>query len=535
MFPENPQAVATKILLPILLLLFPAMLINLNEERVIDDESLRNIVALEMIISGDYLTPTIAGDYYYKKPPVFNWLIAAGFRITGAYNEWTPRGINLLFLLVFSATVMIIVKRHYGWRTAYLTGLLFLTSSRILLYESLYGLIDITFSWLIFLNFYLIYRFTKDKKYYSLFFWTYFITGVTFLMKGIPAIAFQGISLIVGTILTRSFKKLFSLPHLLGFCVLLCMAGGYYFAYAQRNPEEIGKLLQTIYSESADKSAVSFGLGDIVLHIFSYSFEILYNYVPGTLVVFFFFKKQPLEIIKKDKFLRYLGWILIANIVIYLVSPQTYMRYVLMFVPIITLFFIVHYLEAQESGLRKLKYLDLIFLMIPILLFLGMPAFALVDATNFVPFPWLVVSLLMLSLLWVIGGMLKAPRFRLEYLIAAMLIMRIAFNWFVLPSRTHNHWQIHAKEESIRIAKEYVDLPMYRLNGPDLPEWDLPTPLVFYMSAERKEIIQAQGQLDQPGYYLIQDTAGQFSELRIDSLRARPDRLISVLKYPKSE
>ena len=59
------------------LLLFPALLINIGVLPFIDDEAIRALVSMEMIFSGDYITPTIAGELYFKKPPVFNWLVVS--------------------------------------------------------------------------------------------------------------------------------------------------------------------------------------------------------------------------------------------------------------------------------------------------------------------------------------------------------------------------------------------------------------------------------------------------------------------------
>ena len=57
----------------ILVLLLPALLINLGLLTLINDEAIRGLVALEMQISGNYITPTLNGAFYYNKPPLYNW------------------------------------------------------------------------------------------------------------------------------------------------------------------------------------------------------------------------------------------------------------------------------------------------------------------------------------------------------------------------------------------------------------------------------------------------------------------------------
>ena len=50
------------------------------------EEPRRCLVAMEMIASGDYIVPTVMGETYLKKPPLYNWLIAlaAGNRFDAA-------------------------------------------------------------------------------------------------------------------------------------------------------------------------------------------------------------------------------------------------------------------------------------------------------------------------------------------------------------------------------------------------------------------------------------------------------------------
>ena len=57
-------------------LLVPALFLNLGDNRFIEDEGTRGIVAMEMIYQNDFITPTISGEYYYNKPPGYNWIIA---------------------------------------------------------------------------------------------------------------------------------------------------------------------------------------------------------------------------------------------------------------------------------------------------------------------------------------------------------------------------------------------------------------------------------------------------------------------------
>ncbi len=71
-------------------------------------ESNYALTAKEMVLSGDWISPQIYGNYWYDKPVFFYWLTAAGFKIFG-FNEFAARFFPALFgmaglgLLVYAA------------------------------------------------------------------------------------------------------------------------------------------------------------------------------------------------------------------------------------------------------------------------------------------------------------------------------------------------------------------------------------------------------------------------------------------------
>ena len=128
-----------------ILLLFPALLINLGLMTFIDDEGIRTLVALEMKLSGNYITPTLHGEFYYNKPPLFNWILLGYFKLLGQINEFNTRIPTLVSLLGFAATVFYSFRKQYGTYTAFVLAMTLITCGRILFWDSLLGLIDIIF------------------------------------------------------------------------------------------------------------------------------------------------------------------------------------------------------------------------------------------------------------------------------------------------------------------------------------------------------------------------------------------------------
>jgi 4-amino-4-deoxy-L-arabinose transferase-like glycosyltransferase len=175
-----------------LILFFPAFLINLGDQTFIDDEATRALVAFEMIQSGDYVTPTEGGDIYLRKPPMFNWLVAFSFKIFGEYSEFAARIPMIVSLFFLTLAVFVLYRRELGNELAVISALMFLTCGRIIIYESLVGLIDLTFSLLTFSLFILIYKAFNQGNMLKLFIAAYVLTGISFLLKGLPAIVFLG-------------------------------------------------------------------------------------------------------------------------------------------------------------------------------------------------------------------------------------------------------------------------------------------------------------------------------------------------------
>ena len=98
----------------------PAYLINLGSMPLLADEPTRAIVALEMLLSKNNIVPTIIGEYYYNKPPLYNWILLSLYKSTGYINEWIVRLPTVFFTVLFSAIMFflyknILLKKSLSW------------------------------------------------------------------------------------------------------------------------------------------------------------------------------------------------------------------------------------------------------------------------------------------------------------------------------------------------------------------------------------------------------------------------------------
>ncbi|MBP2651333.1 MAG: hypothetical protein H6Q74_2158 [Firmicutes bacterium] len=70
---------------------------NLGAFPLLDpDETVYAETPKEMIAFDDFVSPRIYGEYWYDKPPMYYWLVAASFKIFGI-NEFAARFPSALF------------------------------------------------------------------------------------------------------------------------------------------------------------------------------------------------------------------------------------------------------------------------------------------------------------------------------------------------------------------------------------------------------------------------------------------------------
>lgn len=415
------------------LLIIPAYFINLGMMPFILDESTRAIVALEMMHSDNYIVPTINGEFYYNKPPLFNWILISFIKITGSTGEWVFRLPVLISLFLFALTIYSTQKRELGRKIAFLSAIALLTCGRILIYDSLKGLIDISFSWLIYLMFWFIWRYSQEQRWNRMYLSVWLITLIAFMLKGLPALVFLGISLLSFALLEKSFRKLFLPSNFLGALIFILGLGAYFYLYHRQNSME--NYFQALFSESTKRTFLENPGIRTLKHIVSFPFEYIYHFLPWTVFTLSLLHRNRIRMVLQNRFTRFLAVMFISNIFIYWVSPAIYARYLFMFIPLLSgiTFFVW---SSADKSLWTEKYIlnPLLYLMVPAIFILIVISPVLGDPAIYDYF-WLKYFTLVL-----LGGIpvFFLLRYRLSPvipLLAALLVMRIAFNLFVLPDR----------------------------------------------------------------------------------------------------
>jgi 4-amino-4-deoxy-L-arabinose transferase-like glycosyltransferase len=491
-------------------LFIPAYLINLNMVQLIRDEAIRSIVAFEMIQRNDFITPTIGGEPYLMKPPLFNWILAAFFQVSGSYSEIVIRMPVIISIIFFAVTIFFFSRKEFGNRFALINALAFVTYGRIIFYESLHGLIDMTFSWLTYSFFLLSWHFFKKQKYLTLFLVAYGITAVSYLLKGLPSLYFTAVTLLVLFIHGKQFKMLFNWRHFVGIGCLLLVVGGYYLLYFSRNSLEPGQLFDVLSGEVTRRTVVRFGIWKTILHFFTYPFENLYHFAPWSVLVILLIRKSSIKMIRQNEFLRYLALVFLFNILPYWTSPESYARYILMLVPLAMTILLALYFNYEKNKNWNFKLVNYIFGGVIAVAGVASFIFMFHPLTRDLPYVALVSVLLFLAMAMISFFYWKQATFRLLWVSIAVLTIRIAFDYTIIPSWEKTHPVVATKKLASELAAETKGRELYVYWNPSFE----PDPyfryrynneiFTFYLSTARNQITYVKMEKIPGALYLAQ-------------------------------
>ncbi len=456
----NPKRTLTLIITLATVLFLPAYLINLGLVQLIRDEAIRALVSFEMIQSGDFLTPTISGVPYLKKPPLFNWILAAFFGATGHYSEVVMRLPVIFSIIGFAATIYYFIRKEFGNMTGLISALAFVTYGRIIFYESVHGLIDITFSWLIFYFFMISWRLFLKEKYLRLFLIAYLLAALAFLLKGLPSLYFTAASLLVLFILGKKFKLLFNWRHLTGILIFILIIGSYYWLFFTSNSIPPGQVWEVLTGEVTRRTIVEKGFWKTVVNFITYPFENIYHFLPWSVLVLALLPQGSFREIRRNPFLWYCLLIFVINIIPYWTSPEGYPRYILMLVPLAMTMLIYLYLKHQMEGRKVTGWIDSIFGIAISLTSIAGIAFLLHPATRDLPGIMWVSVMLFLVMSTISYFFWKQKNFRLLWLSIAMLVVRIAFDFSIIPSWKTNHPAVEIKSTAFAVAEKLKGEPL---------------------------------------------------------------------------
>lgn len=472
-------------------------LYNLGLMPLMADEKTRAAVSLEMILSGNYLVPTIWGEYYYWKPPLYNWILSGFFLVFDSYSEFVLRLPSVIPLFFYGVAIWFVSRKHIGSRAGAIAAFAFILSGRLLTRDSMLGHIDILFSLVTFMGFFAIYHFHRQKAWWKLFLLSYALAGIGVLMKGLPSLLFQSFTLGAWLLYQRDWKKLFSIQHIVGILLLVLIVGGYFLAYSQYNGLET--YFNALYGQAAQRTVVEKSWYDGILNFVSFPFENLMHLAPTSLLILFAFRKGQIRRWLKSDFTAFVLLTLAVNVIPYWLSPGYYPRYLFMLYPLFFLLIADAFVQNADSQNVRNKVFNGVLLVILIALLAGSIYSFVAPELEVLNNSAIWSVLLVLFSLAVIVFWFRMSEHRVYALFFALLIFRLAFDVFVIPFRAQeeNSLPVFQKANALRIAELTFDKEVHLYSG---------TPafrnLAFYLGAEKQQIIRIKDVMQPDTYYL---------------------------------
>lgn len=495
----------------LLLLLFAGWFLALDVMALRGEEPRRALVAWEMLQSGNYLQPTIQGEPYYNKPPLFNWLIAGFYQLFGTGN-WVVRLPSLIAYVLWGYVNFRVVRHYVNRPTALYSTLFFFTAAHYLFFGTvLAGELDLLYGFIVYLQGVAIFHFFRQRKWFALFLVSYLLVSVGFMTKGIPSIAYQGLTFIGLAIFgkwifaggsslgfrpqsskepeksiasdhdtaTLRSKKinlqirwLFNWQHILGAIIGLSPVVCYFWYYDQQYGNGLLYLFNLL-EEASQKSVTEGKLLDILKHLIELPFQFLTDHLPWILILPYGIWKGWHKEAFTHPFLRFCLVFFGINVILYWLSPGTRIRY---FYGLVPFFFIpLAYWMDKHKPIR-------------------------------------------INVVWVILFILAGAR--------------VVYNYTILPYQTRNAGTVQLytqiTDETLRYSQ---GKPLYTCCNPDtilvdpsiggmtmlhdtilIPMYT-PYQIPFILQRARGEVIPFVAQPDQPGIYLSTDVqAGELLE-----------------------
>ncbi len=495
----------------ILFILFLGMILlqNLGKLPLLDDEALRGLVSMEMLYSGDRITPTTAGEHYFNKPPLYNWILLFFFHLTGSMGAFVLRLPNILAIIGFATTLFFYLSRHYPVKTALFSVLFTFTTGRILFYESFYGLMDITFSWVVFFQIVALYEFFRQHRYREMFLSAYGLAAAGFLLKGMPVVAFQGITLLVLSVLYKRWKFWFSPWHFAGLGLFLLLVGSYFYAYHLHNPGMVRPYLEALVYESGSRTLFAHSVADSLLHLVTWPPAILVHFLPWSALLLLLVNPAVRRAIRKNPRSRFFLLAALFNGLIYWISPEIYPPYILMIVPL-ALTPLTHVYLHDETPFVKaftgwFQWIcgAVIIMAIPaIMIFNYLESFRVVNGLLFKTIAFMVV------LTYLMFRFFKLSQARVYIVVIALMIARTGYNTIVTPQRQKGPHSM-VEEESRRMVEHTRDASLYILFHPPDDKENYHGRIghdyraQFYLQGFKGEVIPVKTTLKPGPFYLV--------------------------------
>ncbi|MGB6366058.1 MAG: glycosyltransferase family 39 protein, partial [Thermoanaerobaculia bacterium] len=137
------------------------------------DEGIHAAMARNMVVTGDWVTPSFNGEAFFDKPILFNWIGAASFALLG-FTELAARLPAALLGLACVAVTYLLGKRMFGSSVGFL-GALVLATSGLFMVLARSVQYDMVLTFFTTLSLFLFYSGVVDEKHRRRYFLLFYV------------------------------------------------------------------------------------------------------------------------------------------------------------------------------------------------------------------------------------------------------------------------------------------------------------------------------------------------------------------------
>jgi 4-amino-4-deoxy-L-arabinose transferase-like glycosyltransferase len=203
------------------------------------DEGAHASTSRDMVLSGDWITPTYNGQPFYDKPILHNWLVAFSFLVFG-FTEFAAR---LPSAVLASGCVMItylLGKKMFGPLIGFLGGVILATAVEFVILSRtvVHDISLVFFMTLALYLFYLVYTEDRHKIRNLLIF--YAALGLAVLSKGPVGLALPAMTIGLYLVFKKDLAFIKQMKIGYGFLIFVAVASPWYILISLKNPDYAG-------------------------------------------------------------------------------------------------------------------------------------------------------------------------------------------------------------------------------------------------------------------------------------------------------
>ena len=453
----------------ILVTMVVALFFNVGINALYLEEPRRAMIALEMDQQDDLIVPTYYGEYYYRKPPIFNWAILGSYRLFGV-TEWATRLVSVLSVLLWAGVNFLFVRRYGSKDLAQFSSLLLICAPILLYFMSFMAEIDDFYCLISYSSIVVYYHFYRQNQPWGMFLGLYGLSALGLLTKGLPSVVFGGMTILGFLAWKKNWRQIFSWAHLTGILTFCGIVGSFLWAYHQQH--DVLNYFEGLWGQASDQTVLNeekHGLIRFLQHLVTQPLNNAGSIGIAAAFLLLGFRKGALKRLFADDLMAFCGVAWLANIPVYWLSPGSKPVYNMMLDPFLIILGVQLLLnEGPElkwinAGFKVLNPFILVVVTFSMLVIPFIPFFAPIQEYFWACFVIALVALTCL-LAW-----FRWRGFHLHWLVIGLLLSRVAFDAVVLPMRVWDGQHTRFKEDSEQIVArsgtDHVRIWKYRDEG----------------------------------------------------------------------